>query len=361
MIVGYDNLRKNQMMTIASSFRNLVRLSVATLLLAAPTQSLLSASTQSLAADSLAKVIAGAKEEGRVSLYEGQQPQAWAKIMAAFQKRYPFVTSYDQERLVAGATVTRVITEARAGISTADIVASGTVQMDDFAARGLLQPVDWKALGIPEKSVFDRYTAVGSMFAYVIGYNTDLVTGADIPKAWDDVLDPKWKGQGSWWFNSQPWATLAAVWDEGRAVSFLDNLLAQDWRLSRSAATVSAWLSSGETPIGIVVLHRMQAAQSKGAPVGWTFADPVPVQLITYGLLKDAKNPNAAKLLIHWLTTPEGAKVYEDAVYRGNPYVEGTEMNRLIGSRNIAYHEGERLAEFKSMTEKMIKLLEKNR
>ena len=28
---------------------------------------------------------------------------------------------------------------------------------------------------------------------------------------------------------------------------------------------------------------------------------------------------------------------------------------------NIAYHEGERLAEFKSMTEKMIELLEKNR
>ena len=91
------------------------------------------------------------------------------------------------------------------------------------------------------------------------------------------------------------------------------------------------------------------------------FADPVPVQLITYGILKEAKNPNTAKLLIHWLTTPEGARVYEDAVYRGNPYVEGTEMERLIGSRNIAYHEGERLAEFKSMTEKMIELLEKNR
>ena len=349
------------MMTIARSFRNLVRLSVITLLLAAPTQSLLSASTQSLAADSLAKVIAGAKEEGRVSLYEGQQPQAWAKIMAAFQKRYPFVTSYDQERLVAGATVTRVITEARAGISTADIVASGTVQMDDFAARGLLQPVDWKALGIPEKSVFDRYTAVGSMFAYVIGYNTDLVKGTDIPKEWDDVLHSKWKGQGSWWFNPQPWATLAGVWGEGRAVNFLDRLLAQDWRLSRSAATVSAWLSSGESPIGIVVLHRMKVAQSKGAPVGWTFADPVPVQLITYGVLKEAKNPNTAKLLIHWLTTPEGAKVYEDAVYRGNPYVEGTEMERLIGSRNIAYYEGERLAEFKSMTQKMIEILETNR
>lgn len=361
MIVGYDNLRKNQMMTLATSSRDLVRLGVIALLLSTSTQSLLSTSTQSLAADSLAKVIAGAKEEGRVSLYEGQQPQAWAKIMAAFQKRYPFVTSYNQERLVAGATVTRVITEARAGISTADIVASGTVQMDDFAARGLLQPVDWKALGIPEKSVFDRYTAVGSMFAYVIGYNTNLVKGADIPREWDDVMDPKWKGQGSWWFNSQPWATLAAVWGEHKAVSFLDKLIVQDWRLSRSAATVSAWLSSGESPIGIAVLHRMQAAQSKGAPVAWTFADPVPVQLITYGILKQAKNPNAAKLLIYWLTTPEGAKAYEDAVYRGNPYVKGTEMERLIGSRNIAYHEGERLAEFKSMTEKMIELLEKNR
>ena len=349
------------MMTIAASSGDLVRLGVITLLLSAPTQTLLLAATQSLAADSLEEVIAGAKKEGSVSLYEGQQPQAWAKIMAEFQKRYPFVTSYDQERLVAGATVTRVITEARAGVWNADIVASGTVQMGDLASRGLLQPVDWKALGIPEKSVFDRYTTVGSMFAYVIGYNTDLVKGTDIPKEWDDVLHSKWKGQGSWWFNPQPWATLAGVWGEGRAVNFLDRLLAQDWRLSRSAATVSAWLSSGESPIGIVVLHRMKVAQSKGAPVGWTFADPVPVQLITYGLLKEAKNPNTAKLLIHWLTTPEGAKVYEDAVYRGNPYVEGTEMERLIGSRNIAYYEGERLAEFKSMTQKMIEILETNR
>ena len=348
-------------MTIATSSGDLVRLGVITLLLSVPTQTLLLAATQSLAADSLEEVIAGAKKEGSVSLYEGKQAQAWAKIMAAFQERYPFVTSYDQERLVAGATVTRVITEARAGVWNADIVASGTVQMGDLASRGLLQPVDWKALGIPEKSVFDRYTTVGSMFAYVIGYNTDLVKGTDIPKEWDDVLHSKWKGQGSWWFNPQPWATLAGVWGEGRAVNFLDRLLAQDWRLSRSAATVSAWLSSGESPIGIVVLHRMKVAQSKGAPVGWTFADPVPVQLITYGVLKEAKNPNTAKLLIHWLTTPEGAKVYEDAVYRGNPYVEGTEMERLIGSRNIAYYEEERLAEFKSMTQKMIEILETNR
>ncbi len=349
------------MRTIANSSGDLVRLGVITLLLSAPTQSLLSAPTQSLAADSLEEVIAGAKKEGSVSLYESQQPRAWAQIMAAFQKRYPFVTSYDQERLVAGATVTRVINEAKAGVWNADIVSSGTVQMADLAARGLLQPVDWKALGIPEKSVFDRYTTVGSLFAYVIGYNTDLVKGADIPKEWDDVLNPKWKGKGSWWFYPQPWAALAGVWGEGRTVSFLDRFLAQNWRSSRSTATVSAWLSSGETPIGIVVLHRMQAAQSKGAPVGWTFADPVPVQLITYGVLKEAKNPNTAKLLVHWLTTPEGATVYEDAMYRGNPNVKGTEMERLISSRNIAYHDAERLAEFKAMTQKMIGILEKNR
>ena len=105
----------------------------------------------------------------------------------------------------------------------------------------------------------------------------------------------------------------------------------------------------------------MQAAKRKGAPVGWTFADPVPVQVITYGILKGAKNPNATKLLIHWLSTPEGAKVYEDATYRGNPYVEGTEMGRLIGSRNIAYHEDKRLAEYKTLTKKMFGILKKRR
>ena len=340
-------------MRIARNSGHMVRLGVIALLLSAPAQSVF--------AGALDDVIAGAKKEGKVSLYESQQPKAWAKIMAVFQKRYPFIKSYEQERLVAGKMVTRVINEAKAGIWNADTVASGTVQMGNLAARGLLQPVDWKALGIPEKSVFDRYTSVGSLFAYVIGYNTDLVKGADIPKKWDDVLNPKWKGKGSWWFYPQPWATLAGVWGESRAVSVLDKFLAQNWRSSRSTATVSAWLSSGETPIGIVVLHRMQAAQSKGAPVGWTFADPVPVQVITYGVLKEAKNPNAAKLLIHWLTTPEGAKVYEDATYRGNPYVAGTEMGRLIGSRNIAYHEDKRLGEYKTMTKKMFGILKANK
>ncbi len=340
-------------MTIARISGRLVKLGIITLLLSAP--------TQSLSAASLDEIIAGAKKEGKVSLYESQQPKAWAKIMAAFKKRYPFVKSYDHERLVAGKMVTRVINEAKAGAWNADTVASGTVQMASLAARGLLQPVDWKALGIPEKSVFDKYTTVGSLFAYVIGYNTDLVKGADIPKNWNDVLSPKWKGKGSWWFYPQPWATLSGAWGESKAVSFLNTFLAQNWRSSRSTATVSAWLSSGETPIGIVVLHRMQAAQSKGAPVGWTFADPVPVQVITYGILKEAKNPNTAKLLIHWLTTPEGAKVYEDLTYRGNPYVSGTEMGRLIGSRNIAYHEDERLADYKRMTKKMFGILKKNK
>ncbi len=221
-------------MRIARNSGHLVKLGVIALLLSAP--------AQSVSAGALDDVIAGAKKEGRVSLYESQQPKAWTKIMAVFQKRYPFIKSYEQERLVAGKMVTRVINEAKAGIWNADTVASGTVQMGNLAARDLLQPVDWKALGIPEKSVFDRYTSVGNLFAYVIGYNTDLVKGADIPKKWEDVLNPKWKGKGSWWFYPQPWATLAGVWGEGKAVSFLDKFLAQNWRSSRSTATVSTSL-----------------------------------------------------------------------------------------------------------------------
>ena len=299
-----------------------------------------------LAASPLEQVIEGAKKEGKIVIYESQPPKAWAKIMKSFQKRYPFIREWDHERLSGTKKIARIINETTAGISSADLFGDAPTTMRPLIQRGLVMEVDWKALGVSEKNVYDRYTAVGNMFAYVIGYNTQLVSPGDVPKTWEDLLDPKWKGKGGWWRNTTIWGTIAAEWGLSRTLEYLKKLMANNFRLSRSGANVAAWIAAGEVPVGIAHFHRLQKAKQKGAPVEWVFAEPVPVVNINYGILKVAKNPNAAKLLAHWLTTPEGAKIYEKQTSRGNPYVQGTKFGKLIQRLNISYYSAERLDEY---------------
>jgi iron(III) transport system substrate-binding protein len=53
----------------------------------------------------------------------------------------------------------------------------------------------------------------------------------------------------------------------------------------------------------------------KGAPSDWLALEPVPVAFDAVGILKDAPHPNAARLLIEFLTSEDGQKVLQKADY----------------------------------------------
>ena len=65
------------------------------------------------------------------------------------------------------------------------------------AAEGLLDKYapSW-ASSLPDYAKDPNGTWYGTYLTpEVIAYNSEVVKGADIPKDWDDVLDPKWKGK----------------------------------------------------------------------------------------------------------------------------------------------------------------------
>lgn len=90
-----------------------------------------------------------------------------------------------------------------------------------------------------------------TMDPYVVAYNTDLVSEADAPKGWKDILDPKWRGKiaiadpGK---SSSTYAVLLTMMDRlggdssiiGQIVENLDGKIA-----SGSAAQIKS-LSDGE-------------------------------------------------------------------------------------------------------------------
>ena len=61
--------------------------------------------------------------------------------------------------------------------------------------------------------------------------------------------------------------------------------------------------------------HHTVISAQKGAPADWLKLEPVPVALDSAGILKDAPHPNAARLLIEFLTSEDGQKVLQKADY----------------------------------------------
>jgi ABC-type Fe3+ transport system substrate-binding protein len=61
----------------------------------------------------------------------------------------------------------------------------------------------------------------------------------------------------------------------------------------------------------------IEAARKEGkvAPCDWIRLEPVPVAFDAAGILKDAPHPNAARLLIEFLTSEEGQIVLQKADY----------------------------------------------
>ena len=78
---------------------------------------------------------------------------------------------------------------------------------------------------------------------------------------------------------------------------------------------------------------------------------------LIFGVLKGAKHPNAAKLLVHWLSSHEGASMYEKMTNRGNPYVKGSEMGKVIAANNAIIYPRAEMDEFKRSSAAMTAIL----
>jgi ABC-type Fe3+ transport system substrate-binding protein len=61
--------------------------------------------------------------------------------------------------------------------------------------------------------------------------------------------------------------------------------------------------------------HHTVISARKGAPTTWLKLEPVPVAPDAIALLKDAPHPNAARLLMEFLTSQEGQEVLRQADY----------------------------------------------
>ena len=87
-------------------------------------------------------------------------------------------------------------------------------------------------------------------------------------------------------------------------------------------------------------------ARQSGAPVDWVRARPVLITGPTYILPKKAPHPNAIRLLIEWLYSPQGMVAFEKITgYGAAAPGSGTHLSKLLEGLPLVYRTEEMLLE----------------
>ena len=248
----------------------------------------------SYAAD--AAMIEAAKKEGRVVWYTTLiVNQVVIPLKTAFEKKYPGVT-LDYSRNDEGPTAIRLMNEAKAGRVQADVFDGLTVNVP-LKREGLLARIDVPnaAEYPPEMKDVDGTWHALLLFVFGPGYNTTMVSKAEAPRTYQDLLDPKWKGKMAWNPNSSAGAigfvgNIMLSMGPDKGMDYLKALAKQNVvNVEASSRAILDQVIAGEYPMGLMMFnnHTVISAR-KGAPSDWSPLEPVPVAFDSLGIMKDA-------------------------------------------------------------------------
>lgn len=262
--------------------------------------------------------IEAAKREGKVIVYGSVVPQAMEGLNKGFEKKYGIRVEY--WRGDSTKVMDRALTEWRAGRPGFDVVEANRGVQLIMRKEGLFTKfVPPSSEKFPEHfKEKDGLITPWRVLPISILYNTELVKPAELPKSFDDLLQPKWKNKLSMPDPSRHTTTAQFLWNlrhfKGeRWLDFVRALAKQEPHLVESLAPVPSVIIKGEAHVGITYIKYVK--QYKG-PVHYVLMDKYLTDPNYMSLSGKAASPNAARLYIDYATSAEGQKaIAEDGEF----------------------------------------------
>ncbi len=257
-------------------------------------------------------LIAGAKKEGALVLYLSTNLTDANGLVQLYKSKYPFVNvnlfRADNEKLL-----NRILTESVANKFNGDAIMISSFEVRVLLQKKLLQRyvsphAQYYPEGFTDKEGF--WTSVYSI-PRVIAYNSKLVKSDVVPKTFEDILHPRWKGGFGMSDSATLWYTgFMKYLGEEKGRDFMRKLAAQKPAFRDSETVIIQLLAAGEFPLGLVYSHQAATMKKRGAPVDWVrTAQPIVTGLKPLGLSTKAQHPNAAKLFIDLTLSKEGQEL----------------------------------------------------
>ncbi|MBI4319386.1 MAG: extracellular solute-binding protein [Chloroflexi bacterium] len=287
----------------------------------------------------LDQLIEGARKEGalRANLTADLGEKGAQRLVEAFNKKYGLNVKVDvtlMGSMKEGAS--KLYMETKSGVEPSwDVLHAFPGAFAPMIDEGLLTKYDW--IGTfpeinPKAVLLDGALLFMDVTVKLPGYNPSLVKPADLPRRWEDFLDPKWTGNLVHWDSGGIWADFVEIWGEERTTAFVEGIARQNPVFARAYQIVPK-ITSGEYPLTPQVMgSAILLAQETGAPIR-AIEDIAPLPTVTYQMAipKTAKYPNAAKLFTGFQITPEAQKIWWDENKRGAPFAVGPMADWLKG------------------------------
>ena len=265
-------------------------------------------------------LIGAARREGWLSFYSALELPVAERFGKLFEAKYPGI-AVRVERSGAERIYQRIGQLQGSRIGAVDVVNS-----TDPAHYLDWKRSDWLAPHVSE-DVAQHFAAEhvdsDGMFATVcgwlevIGYNTNLVKPEDAPKGYADLLDPKWRGKLVKAHPSYSGAILTVTYLLVREFgwSYLEKLGQQRVMQVQSAADPPKKIQVGERAVMTEGNdYNIALLKAQGRPV--EAVNPVegsPLIVVSCGILRNAPNPNAARLFQSFMFSAEAQQVFVDA------------------------------------------------
>lgn len=254
-----------------------------------------------------------AKEEKKLVLYHVTNVPDTTQIIAGFRQKYPFM-EVDSYRATGEKLFQKITTEVMAGRHPADAYIISGLQTWLLKERGLLGPYRSPEREQVAPALKDEVGYWTGLYwnLEVIGYNTKMVSPREVPKKWEDLLAPRWKGQIGLEEEDVNWyVMILQLMGEEKGREYARRLARQEPQLRAGHTLLAQLLVAGEFSLGPTTrIHQGEDYKVKGAPVDWTAIEPLaPNPPICVSLPKDPPRPNAARLFIDFMLSREGQKI----------------------------------------------------
>lgn len=257
------------------------------------------------------KLIEAAKKESEVVYYTTMTLDQSKAVTDRFEKKYGIRATLF--RTGGGPLLNKILTEARGGRFDWDVVVGRGEMVLPLTQRKLLAPYH-----SPEEKMIDTQLVDKEGFwtayyvnSYVLGWNTKLVKKQDVPKTYDELLNPKWKG-GQISLDTEAYGMfegLKGAWGKEKALAYFKKLAAQDPVLKRGNTERVQLTVAGEYPLIVAYNQTIQRIASRGAPIDWLPLEPAVTQVNPAMIAAKAPHPNAARLFYDFILSKEGQEM----------------------------------------------------
>jgi iron(III) transport system substrate-binding protein len=264
-------------------------------------------------ADRTQRLVDGARAEGTLSIYTSMAPNDMNRLISAFEKKYPI--KINVWRSGTDKVLQRVVAEGRSGHSEVDLVLNTSPEMEAIYREKLLQPV----YSPMQKNLIDaampahrEYVGM-RIFVYLHPYNTKKIKKEELPRTYEDLLNPRWKNQLGMEAKHEWFYTLIQYMGEEKGLRFFRDLVATNGlKLHTGSSVVANMVAAGEVPLALnIYMHVIQPLRDKGADIDYFTLSPTIAATDAIAILRKAPHPHAA-ILFYDFCLNEGQQIIAD-------------------------------------------------